>query len=168
MSDSGSSRDAFDVAIVGYGPTGLALAHWLGKAGHNTVVIERWPNLYRLPRAGHVDGQIMRLFQRMGVADVIARDSSIMGSTVIRDSTGAELSKIIAEESQQGWRSHYSLYQPNLERTLDGNVRATRNVTILQGWQVESVDASGGGSVRIHIASGDERDGKWTTNGPER
>ena len=45
------SAGLFDVAIIGYGPTGLALACWLGAAGHNTVVVERWNDLYALPRA---------------------------------------------------------------------------------------------------------------------
>jgi resorcinol 4-hydroxylase (NADPH) len=158
----------FDVAVIGYGPTGLALAYWLGSAGHTTVVIERWPDLYAMPRAGHVDGEVMRLFQKMGVAQAIAEDSSITGHTVIRDADGVQMATVPAEESDQGWRSHYSLYQPNLERILDSKVRETGHVTVLQGWEAESIDLGGDGEVRISIASGQGGGGQWAPAGGRR
>jgi flavin-dependent dehydrogenase len=50
-----------DVAIAGYGPVGQALAALLGRAGHRVVVFERLNEIYRLPRAVHLDHEIMRL-----------------------------------------------------------------------------------------------------------
>jgi 2-polyprenyl-6-methoxyphenol hydroxylase-like FAD-dependent oxidoreductase len=44
-----------DVAIVGYGPVGQALAALLGRAGHRVAVFERFKDIYRLPRAIHLD-----------------------------------------------------------------------------------------------------------------
>ena len=61
-----------DVAIVGYGPVGQALAALLGRAGHRVVVFERFQEIYRLPRAVHLDHEIMRLLQSLGLADVLA------------------------------------------------------------------------------------------------
>lgn len=168
MNANDSCTETFDVAIIGYGPTGLALACWLGSAGHKTVVVERWPDLYALPRAGHVDGEVMRLFQRLGVAATIAKDSSVTGHTVIRGCDGAPIATIEAEESDQGWHSHYSLYQPTLEQVLDARVRTTGHVTVLQGWQAERIDRGGEGEVRIEIASGRASDGKWTATGLRR
>ncbi len=40
----------YDIAVVGYGPTGLTAASLLGRLGHRVVVCERWPGLYGLPR----------------------------------------------------------------------------------------------------------------------
>jgi threonine dehydrogenase-like Zn-dependent dehydrogenase len=53
----------FDVAIVGYGPVGQALAALLGQAGHRVGVFERLPQIYGLPRALHIDHEIVRLLQ---------------------------------------------------------------------------------------------------------
>ena len=41
----------YDVAIVGYGPTGMALAAFLGQLGRSVIVLERYHGLYNLPRA---------------------------------------------------------------------------------------------------------------------
>ena len=62
----------FDVAIVGYGPVGQALAALLGRAGHRVAVFERFGEVYRLPRAVHLDHEIMRLLQSLGLSEVLA------------------------------------------------------------------------------------------------
>ena len=61
-----------DVAIVGYGPVGQALAAMLGRAGHRVAVFERFGEVYRLPRAVHLDHEIMRLLQSLGLSEVLA------------------------------------------------------------------------------------------------
>ena len=73
LNTSGADRDLeMDVAIVGYGPVGQALAALLGRAGHRVVVFERFQDIYRLPRAVHLDHEIMRLLQSLDLADVLA------------------------------------------------------------------------------------------------
>ncbi|MGB8878518.1 MAG: FAD-dependent monooxygenase, partial [Solirubrobacteraceae bacterium] len=62
----------FDVAIVGYGPVGQALAAMLGRAGHRVAAFERFAEIYRLPRAVHLDHEIMRLLQSLGLSEVLA------------------------------------------------------------------------------------------------
>ncbi len=165
MEPNTSSIDEYDVAIIGYGPTGLALAYWLGRAGHRTVVIERWPELYKLPRAGHVDAEVMRLFQRMGIAREIAGNSSVTRRTVIHGADGALIAELEAENSDQGWHAHYSLFQPQLEQSLDAKVRDTGNVTVLQGWQAESIEHGEDGRLAITIASGTGDAGRWIPTG---
>lgn len=163
----GTTAAMHDVAIVGYGPTGLALAYWLGSAGHDVVVIERWPGIYPLPRAGHVDGEVMRLFQKMGAAEVIAADSSVSDSTVLVDSDGERLAEVPAEESHQGWEAHYSLFQPNMERTLGERVAATGRVTVLRGWSVSGVSTEAD-RVAIDVVAGENTEGAWTPTGERR
>ena len=61
-----------DVAILGYGPVGALLANLLGQAGLRVGVFEREREIYALPRAVHFDGEVMRIFQSVGLADRIA------------------------------------------------------------------------------------------------
>ena len=58
-----------DVAIVGYGPVGQATAALLGRAGHRVAAFERFNEIYRMPRAVHMDHEIMRLLQALGLAE---------------------------------------------------------------------------------------------------
>ena len=64
----------FDVVIVGLGPTGLTLAHGLGKRGHRVLVLEREPKFYGNARAVYTDGECMRIFQSFGMAERLAAD----------------------------------------------------------------------------------------------
>ena len=53
----------FDVAIIGCGPVDALAANLLGREGLRVVVLEAERELHPLPRAVHLDHEIMRLFQ---------------------------------------------------------------------------------------------------------
>ena len=67
------TNETFDVAIVGYGPVGAALAILLGQHGHRVVVLERFTEPYPLPRAVHYDHEVARILQSCGVAEQCAK-----------------------------------------------------------------------------------------------
>jgi 3-(3-hydroxy-phenyl)propionate hydroxylase len=67
-----SRRIACDVLVVGLGPVGAALAALLGDAGIDVLAIDRSTEVYPLPRAAHFDHEVMRVFQRLGIADALA------------------------------------------------------------------------------------------------
>ena len=52
----------YDVAIIGLGPVGATAAILFAEAGLNVVVIERDIEVYKLPRAVNLDGEIVRAF----------------------------------------------------------------------------------------------------------
>ena len=62
----------FDVAVVGFGPTGAVLAGLLAQAGLSMHVCDRLPGVHEIPRALAMDHAIMRVFQQLGLADAIA------------------------------------------------------------------------------------------------
>ena len=76
----------YDVAIVGYGPTGMTLAALLGQLGRRVVVLERYTGLYNLPRAACFDDEIMRTFQKLGIVAEISRGAG--HRAVLRDGRG--------------------------------------------------------------------------------
>ena len=45
-----------------------------GKPLRRVLVVERFGEIYRLPRAVHLDHEIMRLLQALGVADALAQE----------------------------------------------------------------------------------------------
>ncbi len=61
----------YDVAIVGFGPSGAVAAGLLGQLGIRTYVCDRLHAVYDKPRAIALDHEIIRLFQQMGVAKKI-------------------------------------------------------------------------------------------------
>lgn len=56
-----------DVAVIGAGPVGSTLASLLARSGVSTVVLERDPDVYALPRAAHFDAETGRTFRDIGV-----------------------------------------------------------------------------------------------------
>mgnify|MGYP001766454599 CR=1 FL=1 len=67
-----AGRAAHDVAVVGFGPVGAALANLLGVRGISCVVLEREGAAYHLPRAVHFDDEVMRGKGEMPLALAVA------------------------------------------------------------------------------------------------
>ncbi|GAA0962296.1 bifunctional 3-(3-hydroxy-phenyl)propionate/3-hydroxycinnamic acid hydroxylase MhpA [Streptomyces rhizosphaericus] len=132
----GDTDAPYDVVLIGYGPVGQTLAALLGQAGHRVAVLERWPRLYGRARAGHVDHEIMRIFQSLGVAERVARDMFRATKYEFRNAAGETLLTFDWDaEGISGWPSDYFMYQPSVEDELDVAVRALPNVSVHQGWE---------------------------------
>ena len=149
-------NNEFDIAIVGYGPTGMAAAGLLGKRGHRVVVLERWPGLYGLPRFTHIDDETARTLQ--GICDI---DRALADSTptTYHWVNGQEelLLQIPATDGTMAYPNHLSIYQPDIEYALDARLRSLPNVEIRQGWTVTGL-TQGEGGVSLELAG-------WTDAG---
>ena len=75
MTIDNAHEPEFDVAIVGYGPVGQALAAMLGRAGHRVAVFERFDEIYRHAPGGasrsrdHAAAAVARAVRRAGRGD---------------------------------------------------------------------------------------------------
>ncbi len=109
-----------DVAIVGCGPVGAMLANLLGLQGISTLVLEREAAIYNLPRAVHLDGEIMRLLQTLSLAEAMQPLVHISPGMRFVDDTGRLLLDWPRpqERGPQGWHESYRVHQPDLERVL--------------------------------------------------
>ena len=56
-----------DFVVVGLGPTGLLATAYLASIGYTVIAVERHSEPYALPRAGHVDHEIVRYLQELEV-----------------------------------------------------------------------------------------------------
>ena len=122
-----------DVAIIGFGTAGATLANLLVQTGLSVVVLEKEAAIYPLPRAIHFDGEVMRIFQSIGLRREV-EDISRAGlkgmhfvnaegeTLLIRGGTTAL--------GPHGCASNYYFHQPELERVLREGVKRFENVRV--------------------------------------
>lgn len=130
----------YDIAVVGYGPTGLTAASLLGRLGHRVVVCERWPGLYGLPRLTHIDDEAARTVQAAADVDEALRDSSLCQYLWV-NGKGETLVNIPANpDGSMGYPDHLSMYQPDVESAIDKRLRGYGTVDVRQGWAVTGLE----------------------------
>lgn len=157
----------FDVAIIGCGPVGAFAANLLGKSGLSILVVEQDAQPYPLPRAVHLDHEMMRLFQSAGVIDRVAGD---MRDTEGHLHIGADHGAIrymgtVGRSRPFSWANDYFFYQPELEAHLREALAAYANVELRLGVGFEGLEQdsegvtlclSGGGTARArHVIACD-------------
>ena len=144
----------FDVAVIGYGPTGMTLAALLGQCGHRVVVLERYEGLYNLPRAACFDDEIMRTFQKLGLTDAISGGAVAQRDYDWLNADGETLVEIeYPDPGPGGWAALYMMFQPHVETVLDRHIRALPNVEVRQGFTVSGISQDGD-AVTIRGAGG--------------
>jgi 2-polyprenyl-6-methoxyphenol hydroxylase-like FAD-dependent oxidoreductase len=134
----------YDVAIIGYGPTGMTLAALLGQLGHRVVVLERYTELYNLPRAACFDDEVMRTFQKLGLVEEISRGAEVQRGYEWINAAGEILVDFEYDNpAAGGWAALYMMFQPYIEAVLDRHDKALPNVDIRQGVTVSAIEQDG-------------------------
>ena len=133
-----------DVAIVGYGPVGNALAILLAQRGRTVTVLERWPEPYVLPRAVHFDHEVGRILQSCGIGEEVRAISEPGDIYEWRSGAGVTLLRFgRAGDGPSGWPASSMFNQPALEQLLDERARAL-GVDVRRGVEVEAIEPHDG------------------------
>ncbi|MCB5179078.1 FAD-dependent oxidoreductase [Streptomyces antimicrobicus] len=74
-----------EVAVVGAGPTGLALAVTLAEAGVDFVLLDRQADIPRTSRAGVVHARTLEVLQELGCAAELVERGLPVGRFTVRD-----------------------------------------------------------------------------------
>jgi 3-(3-hydroxy-phenyl)propionate hydroxylase len=133
----------FDVVVVGYGPTGQALASLLARLGHSVCVFEKAPRLYGQPRLVTLDGEGARIVQAAGDIEYALRESAETTWYVLENAAGEPLVKIDWSEGGQqhvcGYPRRLEMFQPDVEESMDMTGRE-RGVEVNMAWRVISIE----------------------------
>lgn len=153
MTPSTSKAPALhDVAIIGCGPAGATLANLLGQRGLSVLVLEREPQIYALPRAIHFDGECMRVFQAIGVAETLRPQLLVSPGMKFVDAEG----RVLIDWSRpqqvgpQGWHASYRFHQPVFEGVLRQRMAAHANIELRLRHDVFSIEPQAEG-VRLRV-----------------
>ncbi len=119
-------------------------------------MFERFCEVYRLPRAVHLDHEVMRILQNLGVADELADELLPLYDYHWYGADGEALMTLAGTERPvSGWDPDYLFYQPALENALEERARSFENVSVNRGWEAERIEPAPG-HVQIQLRAVDE------------
>lgn len=122
---------SYDVAVVGYGPTGATAANLLGQLGLNVLVIERDPDVYGRARAISTDEEVMRIWQSVGLAEQLQQDMLPDRPLNFVEAKGVPFIDLKIAPRGTGHPSQQFLYQPAVDRVLREGVQRFAGVDVL-------------------------------------
>jgi 3-(3-hydroxy-phenyl)propionate hydroxylase len=137
----------FDVAIIGLGPVGSSAAIQLAHAGLSVVTFDRDKEVYLLPRAVNMDGEIVRGFQRIGLGEDLnsllqeIREGEMVGFVNSKQEWlfGTEFEK----RGPNGWKSGAFFDQPEMDGWLRQQAELHPNVSTNVGVEVTAISDLG-------------------------
>jgi 3-(3-hydroxy-phenyl)propionate hydroxylase len=139
------------VVIIGAGPTGITAATLLAQYGVETLVLDRWADVYPQPRAVHLDDEIYRIVARLGIADEFAAISRPAHGLRLLDKTMRVLAEFRRDTARSinGFPQANMFDQPEFEALLRTNLKRYSKATLRADAEVTGIADHGDGRVRV-------------------
>ena len=126
-----TSSETYDVAVIGYGPTGATAANILGQLGMKVLVVERDPDVYNRARAISTDEEVMRIWQSVGLDERLQRDMLPDRPLTFVDRRGVPFIDLKVSPRGTGHPPQQFLYQPAVDQVLRDGVERFAGVEVL-------------------------------------
>ncbi len=154
--DANAVRDVFDVAVVGFGPSGATAAGLLGGHGLRTFVCDRSTEVYDKPRAIALDHEILRVFQQLGVVDAVLEHVEPFTPSEYIGVDGRVIKRLtmVAPPYPLGYVPSNVFTQPPVEAILREHARSLPGVTAALGTEVVGVEQDANGAT-LHLRDAD-------------
>jgi 3-(3-hydroxy-phenyl)propionate hydroxylase len=151
--------DRAPVLVVGAGPTGLAVATLLAQHGVASTVVDQRTGPCAEPRAVHLDGESLRVLQRIGVDEEFVRISRPAAGLRLVDARLRPFAEFRRSPLGRHGHPEANLFdQPDLEALLRRNLARHPAVTLREGTAVVTV-ADGGSRVTLRdLRAGTQED----------
>jgi 3-(3-hydroxy-phenyl)propionate hydroxylase len=134
------------VIVVGAGPAGCTVSLLLADFGIPVTLLERHAQPHPLPRAVHLDDEVARTLDRIGVSEgFLARSRPGSGLRLLDAGhrVMAEFSRDY-QASQHGFPQANMFHQPDLEELMLARVEAHPLITFRRGAEVTGIDGAAG------------------------
>ena len=136
-----ASRKRADVAIVGFGPVGAALAGLLGRRGWDVLVLERERDIFPLPRAAHIDHTGLRTMQELGLLDDLLPTMVENDGLDFVTTNGEVLATLPGRQpSLSGIPASMYFYQPDFDHRVREAALAMPSVEVRRGTTVTGIE----------------------------
>jgi 2-polyprenyl-6-methoxyphenol hydroxylase-like FAD-dependent oxidoreductase len=150
----------FQVAIIGGGPVGMALAIELGQRGITCAIVERRTEPHRIPKGQGLTQRAMEHFYRWGIADkvrsvrVLPQGFSLSGVTAYLNLSSKYWYSPLYREVVNTYYFQNSERVPQYltESVLSARMAELASVHSREGWTAETVEQDAAG-VRVGVVS---------------
>ena len=150
------------VIAVGAGPAGCAVSLLLADFGIPVTLLERHAQPHPLPRAVHLDDEVARTLDRIGVSEGFLARSRPGSGLRLLDAGHRVMAEFTRDHqaSQHGFPQANMFHQPDLEELMFARVERHPLITFRRGAEVTGIDGAAGpvtadltvptGPVRVH------------------
>ncbi|KEC83338.1 MULTISPECIES: bifunctional 3-(3-hydroxy-phenyl)propionate/3-hydroxycinnamic acid hydroxylase [Acinetobacter] len=127
------------VVIVGGGPNGIALAHYMGMYGIQSIVLEMSPDILPYPRAVGMDDEALRVLQTIGVADEVVKDMIQNVPLRYYNARGICFAEVKPSVADYGWPMRNIFMQQLLEKSMREMLQSYTQVELRSGHEMLDV-----------------------------
>ena len=155
MNDQYPASQEF-VIVVGAGPVGCTAALLLADFGIPVTLLERHTQPHPLPRAVHLDDEVARILDRIGVSEGFLARSQPGSGLRLLDAAHRVMAEFGREHQagEHGFPQANMFHQPDLEELMLTRVEAHPLIELRRGAEVTGLDRASGpvtaAPVRVH------------------